>query len=170
MPREILKYPHPALTKKSLEIGEITPELRALAQEMAELMYDKRGIGLAAPQVGECCRLIALDLSGPDERNELMFLVNPVLVSQEGQQEEEEGCLSVSNLRAKVKRAAKVLVRATDLDGNPLEIEAEELKAVCLQHEMDHLDGILFLDHLSRLKRALYDGKVKKWHRQKKPA
>jgi len=165
MPREILKYPNPILSKKAEEITEVTPELRQLAEDMAEAMYAKRGIGLAAPQVGECCRLIAVDISGPDERTELMFLVNPSIVSSEGAVTDEEGCLSVANFRAKVTRAAKVVVRAKDLDGNEREIDAEGILAVCLQHEIDHLEGVLFIDHVSRLKRALYDGKVKKWQK-----
>jgi peptide deformylase len=168
MAREIIKYPNPILTRKAEEIGEITPELRQLAADMAEVMYEKRGIGLAAPQVGECCRLIAVDISGPDERTDLKFLVNPVIVHREGEIEEEEGCLSVVNFRAKVKRAEKVVVKARDLDGNDVEVPGEGLMAVCLQHEIDHLDGVLFIDHVSRLKRALYDSKVKKWLKAKK--
>jgi len=170
MVREILKYPNPILTQKAEEIGEITPEIRKLAEDMAETMYEKRGIGLAAPQVGECCRLIAVDVSGPEERAELMFLVNPVIVSREGEVEDEEGCLSVAQFRAKVKRSEKVVVKARDLDGKEVEVPAEGLLAVCLQHEIDHLDGVLFIDRISRLKRALYDGKVKKWIKAKKPA
>jgi peptide deformylase len=168
MAREILKYPNPILSQKALEIGEITPEIRQLALDMAEAMYEKRGIGLAAPQVGECCRLIAVDISGPDERTDLKFLVNPVIVSREGEVEDEEGCLSVAQFRAKVKRSEKVVVKATDLDGNPLEIVADDVMAVCLQHEIDHLDGVLFIDRISRLKRALYDNKVKKWLKARK--
>lgn len=163
----ILKYPNPILAQKAQEIEEITPEIRKLAHEMAETMYENRGIGLAAPQVGQCCRLIAVDVSGPEERSELMFLVNPVVVSREGEIEDEEGCLSVVQFRAKVKRAEKVVVKARDLDGNEVEIPAEGLLAVCLQHEIDHLDGVLFIDRISRLKRALYEGKVKKWMKSK---
>ncbi|MFP5221521.1 MAG: peptide deformylase [Acidobacteriota bacterium] len=162
MPRPILKYPDPILSKRAQEITEITPELKELAKDMAEAMYEHRGIGLAAPQVGECCRLIAVDVSGPDERTELMFLVNPVIVSREGEVEDEEGCLSVVQLRAKVKRSEKVVVKARDLDGKDVEIPADGILAVCLQHEIDHLDGVLFIDHISRLKRALYDNKIKK--------
>ncbi|GFK95348.1 Peptide deformylase [Fundidesulfovibrio magnetotacticus] len=170
MPREILKYPHPVLAQRAKEITEITPELRKLAEEMAEAMYAKRGIGLAAPQVGECCRLIAVDVSGPDERTDLKFFVNPVIVSKEGQVTDEEGCLSVVNFRAKVTRAEKVKVKAKDLDGNEVEVDADGILAVCLQHEIDHLDGVLFIDHISRLKRALYDGKIKKWQKSGKQA
>lgn len=168
MSREILKYPNPILSKKAQEIAEITPAIRQLALDMAEAMYEKRGIGLAAPQVGECCRLIAVDISGPDERTDLKFLVNPVILSREGEVEDEEGCLSVAQFRAKVKRSEKVVVKAKDLDGNEVEIAADDVMAVCLQHEIDHLDGILFIDRISRLKRALYDNKVKKWLKARK--
>lgn len=168
MAREILAYPHPLLAQKAQEIAEITPEICALAEEMTQLMYEKRGIGLAAPQVGESCRLVTIDLSGPDERTELMVLVNPVIVSQEGVVEDEEGCLSVTSLRAKVERAEKVVVRATDLQGQPVVLDADGLLAVCLQHELDHLEGILFIDRISRLKRTLYDAKIKKWAQRKK--
>ena len=169
MVRKILKYPDPILTQKAGEIGEITPEIRQLAEDMAATMYENRGIGLAAPQVGECCRLIAVDVSGPDERAELMFLVNPVVVHREGEVEEEEGCLSVAQFRSKVKRAEKVVVKARDIEGREIEVPADGLLAICLQHEIDHLDGVLFIDRISRLKRALYDGKVKKWLKLKKP-
>ncbi|MFP5238608.1 MAG: peptide deformylase, partial [Acidobacteriota bacterium] len=160
--------PDPILCKKAEPVCEITPEIRQLADEMAEAMYEKRGVGLAAPQVGECCRLIAVDVSGPDERTDLMFLVNPEIVSREGQVDEEEGCLSVSNFRSKVRRSEKVVVKATDLDGKPVEIPADGILAICLQHEIDHLDGVLFIDHVSRLKRAMYDNKVKKWLKARK--
>jgi len=162
MSREILKYPNPQLSKRSQEITAITPEIAALAKDMAEAMYANRGVGLAAPQVGEPLRLIVVDISGPDERNDLKILINPVIVHREGAVEEEEGCLSVAAFRAKVKRAQKVVVKAQDLDGNAVEIPGEDFMAVCLQHEIDHLDGILFIDHISRLKRALYDSRIKK--------
>ncbi len=167
MPRSLVKYPDPRLAEKSSAIEEITPELRALAEEMAEIMYANEGIGLAAPQVGECCRLVVIDLSGPEKRDDLHVLVNPVIVEREGETEFEEGCLSVTNYRSLVKRAERVKVRATDLEGNEFEIEADDLMAICLQHEIDHLDGVLFIDHISRLKRALYDKKVKKWAKKK---
>ncbi len=166
MAREIVKYPDPVLAKKSEPVAEITDELRALAAEMATTMYENDGIGLAAPQVGESICLVVTDLSGPKERTDLRVWVNPEIVEREGSVTTEEGCLSVVGCRAKVTRAAKVKVRAQDLDGNPIEEEAEELMAVCLQHEIDHLRGTLFIDHISRLKRSLYDNKVKKWIKQ----
>lgn len=163
MPLEILKYPHPVLTAKAAGIPEVTPEIRELAAAMAETMYANQGIGLAAPQVGRCIRMVVIDLSGPDKREALLALVNPVVTAASGGQEDEEGCLSVRSYRANVRRAASVVVEAMDLDGNPLRLEADGLLAVCLQHEIDHLDGVLFIDHISRLKRAMYDKRVKRW-------
>ncbi|GAB6176943.1 peptide deformylase [Desulfobaculum senezii] len=168
MKREIVTYPEPVLAEKAAEITEITPEIRALAEDMAETMYEGDGIGLAAPQVGESCRLVVVDITGPNDRSDLRILVNPCITSREGEVESEEGCLSVIGLRGKVTRAENITVDATDLEGNPVHIEADGLLAICLQHEIDHLDGVLFIDHLSRLKRSLYDKKVKKWVRQKK--
>ena len=168
MPLTILKYPDPRLAGQAAEITEITPEHRALAAEMAKLMYEAEGIGLAAPQVGELLRLITVDVSGPEKREDLMCLVNPRLTPdpEGGSIETEEGCLSVQDFRSKVKRHARVKLEALDLDGNPVELVAEDILAVCLQHEVDHLDGKLFLDRISRLKRTLYDGKVRKWLRR----
>ncbi len=163
MPLEILKYPHPILAGKAAPVGELTEEIRELAAEMAEAMYANQGVGLAAPQVGRALRLVVVDLSGPEKREALMTLVNPVIVAASGEQEDEEGCLSVRNYRAVVRRAETVVVEAADLDGTPRRIEADGLFAVCLQHEIDHLDGVLFIDHISRLKRAMYDKKVKRW-------
>jgi peptide deformylase len=163
MPLEILKYPHPVLAKKAEPVAEITDAIRELAAGMAEAMYANQGIGLAAPQVGASLRLIVIDLSGPDKREALMTLVNPVITAASGEQEDEEGCLSVRSYRTKVRRAANVTVTALDLAGQPLTIEADELLAVCLQHEIDHLDGVLFIDRISRLKRAMYDKRVKRW-------
>jgi len=167
MPRTILKYPDPALARKSLAIGEIDDKLRQLAKDMAETMYANEGIGLAAPQVGECCRLVVIDITGPEKRENLQFLVNPRVIAVEGSVVSEEGCLSVSNYRSEVTRAERVTVEALDLDGNPVRIEADGLLAVCLQHEIDHLDGVLFIDHISRLKRSFYDKKIKKQQREK---
>lgn len=167
MKLELRVYPDPVLARKAARIEEITPDIKQLAQDMAETMYANDGIGLAAPQVGESIRLVAMDLTGPEVRGGLRFFVNPVITARSSETvETEEGCLSVATLRANVKRAAQVTVQAQDLDGVDLTIEAEELLAVCLQHEIDHLDGVLFIDHISRLKRSLYDKKVKKWMRQ----
>ena len=163
MSLEILRYPNSFLARKAAPIAAVTPEIRELAAAMAEAMYENQGIGLAAPQVGQSLRMVVIDLSGPEKREELITLVNPVVTSAVGVQEDEEGCLSVRNYRANVKRAATVTVEAMDLEGQPLHIAADELFAVCLQHEIDHLDGVLFIDHISRLKRAMYDKRVKRW-------
>jgi len=166
MERKIIKYPDPLLARKSEPVAEITDEIRELVDDMTKAMYDNDGIGLAAPQVGQSIRLVVTDLSGPKERADLRVWVNPEIVSRDGSVVSEEGCLSVVGLRAKVERAAQVKVKATDLDGNAVEVDADEMLAICLQHEIDHLDGILFIDHISRLKRSLYDSKVKKWIKQ----
>lgn len=168
MKREIVTYPDPVLAQTAEKITELTPELKKLAEDMVETMYEDDGIGLAAPQVGESCRLVVIDITGPEKREELRILVNPCITSKEGEVESEEGCLSVVGYRGKVKRAEKVTVDATDLEGKPVHIEADGLLAICLQHELDHLDGVLFIDHLSRLKRNLYDKKVSKWLRRTK--
>lgn len=171
MIRQLLFYPDPVLARRADEITEFTPELKALAHDMAETMYANDGIGLAAPQIGESIRLVVIDISGPNVRDDLRYLVNPVIVAHsEETVESEEGCLSVLNYRSTVERAAQVTVTARDLDGNELTIEADDLLAICLQHELDHLHGTLFIDHISRLKRSLYDKKVKKWMRQKEKA
>lgn len=168
MPLTILKYPDPALALRSEEITTVTEDHKRLAAEMASVMYRAEGIGLAAPQVNHRIRMIVVDVSGPEERTGLMTLINPRLfpIVEEGRVEGEEGCLSVHEYRSKVKRYARVRLEAQDLDGNNIELEAADLLAVCLQHEVDHLDGKLFIDHISRLKRTLYDSKVKKWLRQ----
>ena len=167
MIREVLTYPNPVLKEKAEPVAEITPELRDLAKDMADTMYEYDGIGLAAPQIGEMIRMITVDVTGPDNREDLRVLVNPELeILGDEEVESEEGCLSVEDYRAPVTRAERVKVKATDLDGNPVEFEADGLLAVCLQHECDHLDGKLFIDRISRLKRNLYDAKVKKWARQ----
>lgn len=166
MIRDILTYPHPLLKEKSEPVTEITPEIRALAQDMVDTMYDSDGIGLAAPQIGQLVRMITVDISGPDTRQELRVLVNPELELIGEDIESEEACLSVEDYRAPVIRSSKVRVKALDLEGKPQEFEADDLFAVCLQHECDHLDGTLFIDRISRLKRNLYDAKVRKWLRQ----
>ncbi|MEZ0574710.1 peptide deformylase [Halodesulfovibrio aestuarii] len=160
---EVLHYPDSRLAEKSKPVEEITKEIKELAAAMTETMYKEEGIGLAAPQVGKLHRLVVIDVSGPEVRNELMTLINPVIVSAEGSCDSEEGCLSVPGYRSKIKRSETVVVKAQDLEGNDVTIEADGLLAICLQHELDHLDGILFIDKMSRLKRSLYDKKVKKW-------
>jgi len=156
--REVLKFPDERLRRISKPVERVDDELRELAQDMCDVMYDEPGIGLAAPQVGETLRLIVVDTEWTEEdaeRNPLI-LVNPEIVEHEGKIVWNEGCLSVPDFQADVERAEHVLLRATDLDGGALEIRAEGLQAVCFQHEIDHLDGKLFIDHISRLKRSRY--------------
>ncbi len=163
----ILHHPHPVLRRTALEISEITPEIRELADNMAQTMYHAEGIGLAAPQVGHSIRLITVDVTGPEKREGLLTLVNPVLtpVPDAGYVDGEEGCLSVEDYRARVKRHAAVRLSALDLGGRPVHMEAEGLLAVCLQHEVDHLEGKLFIDHISRLKRSMYETRLRKRQR-----
>src|SRR5262245_24663696 len=162
--RPVLQFPDPRLKKKSLPVGEITDEIRALARDMIEVMYDEPGIGLAAPQVGEPVRLVVMDTTWNEEGAEKnpRVMVNPEITLREGTLTWTEGCLSVPDFQAEVERAARVVVRYTDLDGKSREEDVTELRAVCFQHEIDHLDGVLFIDRISRLKRSLYVQKRKK--------
>ena len=170
--REVLQFPDPRLKQKSAPVGEISDEIRALARDMIEVMYDEPGIGLAAPQVGEAVRLVVMDTSWNEEGGEKnpQVMVNPEIVLREGTLTWTEGCLSVPDFQAEVERAARVVVRYTDLDGKAHEEDASELRAVCFQHEIDHLDGILFIDRISRLKRSLSVQKRKKALREDEPA
>lgn len=158
----VLQYPDPRLARVSEPIKEITPEIRELAANMAETMYTRDGIGLAAPQVGEAVRLVVIDVSGPEKREDLRVLVNPVLTLSGFEVDSEEGCLSVADYRSMVCRASKVHIEAADLDGNPVSLDAEDMLAICAQHECDHLEGLLFIDHISRLKREMFDRKIRK--------
>ncbi len=162
--REVLKFPDPRLRRVSEPVSEVTPALRELARDMLEVMYDEPGIGLAAPQVGVHQRLVVLDTAWSEEGGERnpRVLVNPEIVHREGRIVWTEGCLSVPDFQAEVERSERVRVVARDLDWKELEIDATGLEAVCLQHEIDHLDGILFIDRISRLKRSLYVKKRKK--------
>ncbi|HDQ40645.1 MAG TPA: peptide deformylase [Desulfonatronum sp.] len=159
----ILTYPDRILAQCSNEVTQFTPEISTLAQDMLETMYAKEGIGLAAPQVGVLQRLIVVDVTGPERREDPRILVNPVILSASGQTESNEGCLSVINLRSKVQRAERIQVQAMDIEGRQAELEVDGMLAICLQHEIDHLNGILFIDRISRLKRSLYEQKLKKW-------
>ncbi len=162
--REVLKFPDKQLREISLPIAEVSDEVRTLANDMLEVMYDEPGIGLAAPQLGEPIRLIVVDTEWTQEGAERhpLVLVNPEIHDPEGTILWTEGCLSVPDFEAEVERAERVRLRARDLDWNEVDIEASGLQAVCFQHEVDHLDGILFIDRISRLKRNLYVQKRKK--------
>ena len=147
----ILEYPDPRLRMRAEPVTEVDEALKALIADMFETMYAAPGIGLAATQVNVHKRLLVVDTSA--EGNEPYCLINPEIVTAEGQTTAEEGCLSVPEYYDYVERAAKVRVRALDRDGKPFELDAEGLLAVCIQHEIDHLDGKLFVDYLSELKR-----------------
>ena len=162
--REVVQFPDPRLKLVSKPILEINDEIRELAADMIEVMYDEPGIGLAAPQVGVSLRLFVIDTDWSDEevgRNPLVVL-NPEISEREGRVSWDEGCLSVPDYNAVVERDAKLTLRGLDLEGKPIEERAEGLRAVCIQHEVDHLDGILFIDRISRLKRGLYAKKRRK--------
>jgi peptide deformylase len=159
---EILTFPHPILKKRAAEIERIDKRVRQLAEHMTTTMYKAPGIGLAAPQVGVSERLIVIDLSIGEEEGQLLVIANPEIICQEGELEIEEGCLSLPEFAENVKRCQKVVVRGLDMEGKSITIEGEDLMAVALQHEIDHLDGILFIDHISRLKRSRYITKRKK--------
>lgn len=160
---EILTYPNPLLRIKAAPVKAVDSEIKKILNDMLETMREAGGVGLAAPQVGIGKRLVVLEVpefSEADEEEErepkkkmLFNLVNPEIVFSEGEQKYEEGCLSVPGVTAEVKRAANVIVRATDENGKAIEINTNGLLAVALQHEIDHLDGVLFIDRLSRLKR-----------------
>jgi len=162
--RPVLQFPDKRLRRVSEPVAEITDELRALAEDMLDVMYDEPGIGLAAPQVGEPVRLVVVDTDWTEEGAERRptVLVNPEITHAEGRIVWTEGCLSVPDFTADVQRAERVHLRALDLEGRPVEEDAEGLRAVCFQHEIDHLDGILFIDRISRLKRSLYVQRRKK--------
>ena len=162
--RKILEYPAPLLRQQTSTIDSFDESLHILVKDMAETMYAAPGIGLAAPQIGQSLKLIVVDISKDKEgEKEYMAMVNPEITEREGTQLDEEGCLSVPELTSKVKRARKITVTYQDLQGARMQMVTEDRFAVVLQHEIDHINGILFLDHLSALKRALYKKKVKKW-------
>jgi len=156
----ILRYPDPRLYKRAAPVLEVDESVRALVRNMAETMYAAPGMGLAATQVDVDQRVIVIDAS--ERRNELLVLINPEIVSSEGVQYREEGCLSVPGIYEAVERAEHVTVRALGLDGRSFTIVAEELLAVCIQHEMDHLEGKIFVDYLSRLKQQRIKAKLQK--------
>jgi peptide deformylase len=162
MIREIVKYPDPILQRPTERVTEFNEELRTLAEDMFESMYKAQGIGLAAPQIGVGLRLTVIDLSNQKDPKEKIVLVNPEIVHKEGRQHEEEGCLSLPDIRDKVTRALKVKVKAQDLEGREIELEGSELLSRAFQHEIDHLDGILFPWRLSALKRDLILRKIRK--------
>ena len=147
---EILVYPDPRLRTVAKPVDQVDDDIRTLVQDMTETMYDANGIGLAATQIDVHKQVIVMDLS--EERNETLVLINPTIVERDGEQVYDEGCLSVPEYYAPVKRAERVKITALDEQGEIFELEADGLLAVCIQHEMDHLAGKVFVDYLSRLK------------------
>jgi len=160
--REILIIGDPVLTRKSERVDDITEDVVRLARDMVETVHAAPGVGLAAPQVGVSKRIIVVDLSVGENEDALHVLINPEIVTKEGEVICEEGCLSVPDIKEKVARPYRVVARGLDLEGRPVEIEGEDLLARALCHEVDHLDGILFVDKLSALKRTLIKKKFKK--------
>jgi peptide deformylase len=160
----ILRYPDPRLYKKASAVAEITEEIYALVRDMAETMYAAPGVGLAATQVDVHRQIIVIDTS--EARDTLLVLINPEILAREGTQYCEEGCLSVPGVYEAVERAEWIHVRAMGLDGKLVEFESEKLQAVCIQHEMDHLQGKIFVDFLSRLKQNRIRAKMQKQLRQ----
>jgi peptide deformylase len=165
----ILKYPEPSLSKPSVPVEVIDDEIKTLIEDMGETMFDDSGVGLAAPQIGVNKRILVYDAHAADpelenEDQEIIALINPEITakSEETFISENEGCLSVADYRADVKRHVQVTVRALNIDGKQMEFNADGLLSVIMQHEIDHLDGVLFIDRISALKRAMYKKKLKK--------
>ncbi len=163
----IRHYPDPVLQQVAQPISEIDESIKTLAQDMVETMYSAPGVGLAAPQVGISQRLIVLNCSPKGEAAQLIIAVNPEIVSREGEQFEEEGCLSVPEYYCRIHRAQRVTVRFLDLQGQSQEMVSEGYQAVAFQHEIDHLEGLLFVDHLSSLKKGLFRKKYAKIMKQR---
>lgn len=159
----ILKYPDPVLKRKAEPVEQVTDEIRRLIDDMAETMYEAPGVGLAAPQVGMSVRVIVIDASSKEEeKRELISLINPEIVEQSGEVVWEEGCLSVPDYTADVKRAERVVVKGLDRNGKEQVIAGEGLLSIVFQHEIDHLNGVLFIDRLGLIKRDLIRRKLKK--------
>jgi peptide deformylase len=160
----ILEYPDPRLRKVAAPVDAVTPDIERLVRDMADTMYAAPGVGLAATQVDVHKRIIVMDVS--EARDVLRVFINPEILAAEGEAENEEGCLSVPGYYDKVTRAARIRVRALDARGKPFEQEATGMLAVCIQHEMDHLMGRVFVDHLSPLKQSRLTARLRKKQRQ----
>ncbi|MEJ2106007.1 MAG: peptide deformylase [Acidiferrobacteraceae bacterium] len=161
--RAILHYPDPRLRTVAQEVETVDEEIRTLVDDMAETMYEAPGIGLAATQIDVHKRVIVIDIS--QERDDLRVFINPKIVVRDGEIVHEEGCLSVPGIYEPVRRAERITVQALDRDGRSFELEAEDLLAVCIQHEIDHLDGKVFVDYLSPLKQQRIGKKLQKRER-----
>lgn len=158
----ILEYPDKRLRQKALPVESVTPEVQRLVDDMAETMYAAPGVGLAANQVGVALRVFVIDIANENEPSQFRAFINPEILEREGELVWQEGCLSFPGVSENIERAARVRVRALDRDGNPFELEAEELLAVAIQHEHDHLDGTLMIDKLGPLKKRLVQRKLQK--------
>lgn len=165
---KVYEYPHPILKKKALPVEKVDDELRKTLDDMLETMYSAVGVGLAAPQVGISKRMLVIDTAHEGEEPQPMFFINPEIIAKSEEMVTcEEGCLSVPEQRAEVERYAYIKVRYLDYDGNEQEIESDDFLAIVLQHEMDHLDGILYIDRISRLKRQMLLKKLDKMRKEK---
>lgn len=162
--RQILQYPDPRLHKKAVPVALVDDSIRALVEDMAETMYAAPGIGLAATQIDVHLQVITIDVS--ETRDQLLVLINPEILAKSGVSEIEEGCLSVPGIFERVQRAERVTVRALDPQGKSFTLDAEGLLAVCIQHEMDHLQGKVFVEYLSRLKQSRILAKLRKQQRK----
>ena len=162
---EIIQYPDPRLREKCAEVTEINARIRNALDDMAETMYSAPGVGLAAAQIGMKERLIVADVGDDEESGrtgKLYKIVNPQIVHREGKLEYEEGCLSIPGIKEMVRRSERVVLQGLDENGEEFEVQADGLLSVCFQHEIDHLDGVLFIDHLSRVKRELINSRLAK--------
>lgn len=163
---KILTYPDPFLKKIASPVKRIDKKLRKLTEEMIQTMYEKSGVGLAAIQIGEDKKLFVMDVKydreDPESKKEPMVLINPEILEKSGECTLEEGCLSVPEFRMEIKRSTRLLVQFQNLDNKTIQLEADGLSAVCIQHEMDHLSGKLIIDHLPPLKRKMVKNKLKK--------
>lgn len=159
---EVVKYPEPVLMQEGARVTEFGPELEGFVADMFATMYAAHGIGLAAPQIGVSKQIAVIDVSFKENPDEKLVLINPEIVEKEGKQYEEEGCLSFPEIREKIQRAARVKVRAQNAKGEFFEVDGEELLARALQHEIDHLHGVLFIDRISKLKQDLVKRRIKK--------
>ena len=159
----ILEFPDERLRKKAAAVKTVNDNIRRLLADMLETMYFAHGVGLAATQVDVQLQVIVIDIS--EEKDAPLFLINPEIISKDGSKESEEGCLSVPGFFENITRAEHIRVKALDKDGRPFELEATDLLAVCVQHEMDHLHGKLFVDHISALKRQRIKKKLEKIHK-----
>ena len=164
----ILEFPDERLRKKAVAVKKVDAGVRKFVDDMFETMYEAKGVGLAATQVNVQQRIIVMDVS--EDKKSPLCLINPEIIQKEGVEETEEGCLSVPGFYEKVKRAANITVRALDKDGKSFEFEADDLLAVCVQHEIDHLEGKLFVDYISPLKRQRIKKKLDKIHRLEQKA